>query len=111
MGIAVSSVDKYDFRNIKSNEDLEKIPAAGNQTFEVVHLQKNLRNGSQILDLSFELHNNMIELAITSREAEDKGGDKSDDDTNEEDEEGEEQEQEEEEDEKEEEVEDEENEE
>ena len=53
-----------------------------------------MRKGSELLDLSFELPNTMIELAITSREAEDKGGHKSDDDTDEEDEEDEEQEQE-----------------
>ena len=53
-----------------------------------------MRKGSELLDLSFELPNTMIELAITSREAEDKGGHKSDDDTDEEDKEDEEQEQE-----------------
>ena len=66
--IAVSSVDKYDFRNMNSILDLEKIPAAERQAFEILHLQKNMRNGSQIFDMSFELHNQMIELAVKARE-------------------------------------------
>ena len=64
--VAVSSVDKYDFRNMTNKVDLLKIPAVENQTFESIHLTKNMRNASRIFKKSFELDGAVIELATRS---------------------------------------------
>merc|ERR1712037_338601 len=61
-----SSVDKYDFRNMYSQTQIERIPAAENQDIEIVQLKKNMRNASQIFNKSFSLHKDVVELATTS---------------------------------------------
>jgi len=47
--IAVSSVDKYDFRNMRCQTQIQRIPAAENQDIVIFQLKKNMRTASQIL--------------------------------------------------------------
>merc|ERR1712037_1003677 len=61
-----SSVDKYDFRNMHSQTQIERIPAAENQDIKIVQLKKNMRSASQIFNKSFSLHMDVVELATTS---------------------------------------------
>jgi hypothetical protein len=62
--IAVSAVALYDFSDQKDKTDLNKLPIENEQGFARIHLDKNMRNGNQIVEASFELHNGTIEKGI-----------------------------------------------
>ena len=59
--IAVSSVSKYDFRDLSDKPDLSQIPAAISQNFKQEYLRTNMRNGGKIVGGSLSLQDGTIE--------------------------------------------------
>ena len=63
--LAVSSVTNYDFKNKDDKTVHKEIPVEKSQGFKIIHLNRNMRNGSKILEDSFKLQEGTIEKATT----------------------------------------------
>ena len=68
--LAVSSTAKYDFKNKDEKTDLGEILIEKSQGFKIIHLTKNMRNGSKILADSFKLQEGTIEKGTKEWRAE-----------------------------------------
>ena len=64
MWLAASSVSLYDFQDQDTENNFSKLRIETSQGFTRIHLKRNLRNGSHLLEKSFKIQGDVIEKGV-----------------------------------------------